>query len=156
VISPDSDTAICEGTSLAVTASGGASYEWSNGENTATANLSPAQVTTYTVITRSAEGCEDFDDITLSVNPLPIAAFSYRDFQRFYRFANKSQLATSYSWDFGDGATSTEDSPYHIYTDSADYTIVLTATNNCGDVDSSITINVKVPKNMEKIMLILT
>lgn len=151
VISPDSDTAICEGTSLAVTASGGASYEWSNGENTATANLSPAQVTTYTVITRSAEGCEDFDDITVSVNPLPIAAFSYRDFKDSIVFANKSQLATSYSWDFGDGATSTEDSPYHIYTDSADYTIVLTATNNCGDVDSSITISVTVPVEINNI-----
>lgn len=147
----DADTTICEGTELTMKAYGGDTYQWSNGVTTQENAVSPLTETKYDVVIRSAEGCEDFEDITVSVDPLPIAAFSYRDFKDSVVFANKSQLATSYSWDFGDGATSTEESPYHIYTDSADYTIVLTATNNCGDVDSSITINVKVPKKVNGI-----
>ncbi|GEM_PF-760675 len=147
----DSDTTICEGTELTMKAYGGDSYQWNNGVLTQENAVSPLTKTKYEVVIRSAEGCEDFEDITVSINPLPIPAFSYRDFKDSLVFTNKSQLATSYSWDFGDGATSTEVSPYHIYTDSADYTIVLTATNDCGDVDSSITINVKVPKKVNGI-----
>ena len=147
----DSDTTICEGTELTMKAYGGDTYEWSNGVLTQENEVSPLTETKYDVVIRSAEGCEDFEDITVSVDPLPIAAFSYRDFKDSVVFTNKSQLATSYSWDFGDGATSTDEDTYHIYTDSADYTIVLTATNDCGDVDSSITINVKVPKKVNGI-----
>ena len=151
VISPASDTAICEGTSLAVTASGGASYEWSNGEITATANLSPSQVTTYTVITRSAEGCEDFDDITVSVNPLPVAGFSHQVFKDSVVFSNTSTLATSYAWDFGDGQSSADLNPFNIYDTTGLYAITLTATNDCGDVDSTITISVTVPVEINNI-----
>ena len=147
----DADTTICEGTELTMKAYGGDTYEWSNGVLTQENAVSPLTETKYDVVIRSAEGCEDFEDITVSVDPLPIAAFSYRDFKDSVVFTNKSQLATSYSWDFGDGATSTDEDTYHIYTDSADYTIVLTATNDCGDVDSSITINVKVPKKVNGI-----
>jgi PKD repeat protein len=151
VISPATDTAICQGTSLAVTASGGASYEWSNGENTATASLSPTQLTTYTVITRSAEGCEDFDDITVSVNPLPFARFSHKIFKDSVVFNNTSMLATSYAWDFGDGQSSADLNPFNIYDTTGTYTITLTATNDCGDVDSTITISVTVPVEINNI-----
>lgn len=147
----DADTTICEGTELTMKAYGGDTYEWSNGVLIQENAVSPLTETKYDVVIRSAEGCEDFEDITVSVDPLPIAAFSYRDFKDSVVFTNKSQLATSYLWSFGDGATSTDEDTYHIYTDSADYTIVLTATNDCGDVDSSITINVKVPKKVNGI-----
>jgi PKD repeat protein len=38
----------------------------------------------------------------------------------------------SYLWDFGDGATSTEENPTHIYTEAGLYTVTLTATNDFG------------------------
>ncbi len=41
-------------------------------------------------------------------------------------------VVTSYSWDFGDGTTSTEQNPTHTYTASGIYTISLTATNDHG------------------------
>jgi hypothetical protein len=150
-IAPNTDTAICEGTSISVTASGADSYEWSDGQMTATAILSPTELTTYTVISRSAEGCEDFDDITVSVNPLPVVGFSLRAFEDSVAFNNTSSLADSYAWTFGDGNTSTDLNPFNIYKDSGDYTITLTATNECGDSDSSITITVNVPKEINNV-----
>jgi uncharacterized protein (TIGR02145 family) len=38
----------------------------------------------------------------------------------------------SWSWDFGDGDTSTEQNPTHIYQNEGKYTIALTATNETG------------------------
>jgi len=39
---------------------------------------------------------------------------------------------TSYSWDFGDGGTSTEPNPSHTYVAPGNYTATLTVTNDCG------------------------
>jgi PKD repeat protein len=40
---------------------------------------------------------------------------------------------TSWAWDFGDGATSTEQNPTRIYSVKGVYTVTLTATNNNGE-----------------------
>ena len=39
---------------------------------------------------------------------------------------------TSWSWDFGDGAISTEQNPFHTYTDAGTYTVSLAVTGPCG------------------------
>ncbi len=44
---------------------------------------------------------------------------------------NNTTGATSYEWSFGDGNTSTEAAPTHIYSASGTYTVTLTASNNC-------------------------
>jgi PKD repeat protein len=43
-----------------------------------------------------------------------------------------SQMPTTWSWDFGDGGTSTDQNPNHQYTTPGDYTVSLTATNPIG------------------------
>ena len=43
------------------------------------------------------------------------------------RFENRSTKAESYTWDFGDGATSTEPNPQHRYSTSGNYLITLQA-----------------------------
>jgi Zn-dependent metalloprotease len=40
--------------------------------------------------------------------------------------------ATSWLWDFGDGNTSTDQNPTHVYASEGNYTVTLTATNNFG------------------------
>ncbi len=53
-------------------------------------------------------------------------------------FTDASILAVSYSWDFGDGNTSTEASPTHTYAVAGTYDVTLTTTNDAG-VSRSIT-----------------
>ena len=49
------------------------------------------------------------------------------------QFSNQSIWANSYSWDFGDGSSSSEVSPTHIYQDLGNYTVQLTATSCDGE-----------------------
>lgn len=65
----------------------------------------------------------------------PIASFQYEISADNYlevAFTNFSQNATSYSWDFGDGNTSVEKDPTHVYDAVGSYDVVLTAKNDAG------------------------
>lgn len=62
----------------------------------------------------------------------PRALFSYSEDGLTVTFENLSQNATTYAWDFGDGKTSTEENPVHVYADYGDYVVKLTATNAVG------------------------
>ncbi|WMI67276.1 hypothetical protein [Mangrovimonas sp. YM274] len=66
------DQTICEGESVTLTATGGTTYEWSNGETTASIEVSPEETTTYTV-TAFEGSSSDSDEVTVNVNPLPNA-----------------------------------------------------------------------------------
>lgn len=44
-------------------------------------------------------------------------------------FTNNSEDGESYSWDFGDGATSADEAPSHKYADKQSFTVTLTVTN---------------------------
>lgn len=48
-------------------------------------------------------------------------------------FADQSQRAASWQWDFGDGSTSAEQNPNHTYQARSNYTVSLTATNPSGN-----------------------
>ncbi|TMU56095.1 PKD domain-containing protein [Flagellimonas algicola] len=60
-----------------------------------------------------------------------------------YTFANSSTGATSYEWDFGDGNTSTEESPTHVYASAAEYTVTLVATNE-SNLSNSLAQNINI------------
>jgi gliding motility-associated-like protein len=54
-------------------------------------------------------------------------------------FVNTSAGADSYLWNFGDGATSTEENPSHLYAAAGTYTITLTvlSSTTCNGIDST-------------------
>lgn len=61
----------------------------------------------------------------------PISDFSYKVQDKYapakVAFENKSEKADAYTWDFGDGNTSVEESPEHTYKESGNYTVKLMA-----------------------------
>ncbi len=59
-------------------------------------------------------------------------------------FSNTSTYGVSYSWDFGDGETSTDENPVHSYAESGGYNVTLTATGVEGSIPVSVTETVSV------------
>ena len=62
-------------------------------------------------------------------------------------FTNASTDALSYSWDFGDGNTSTDENPDYMYIETGTYTVSLTAVNDDGEDTYSEDITVSTPNN---------
>lgn len=87
------------------------------------------------------EGTGVFD--TLS-NPgfVPVANFESTQDANVVQFSNLSALATSYSWNFGDGNSSVEINPSHAYDESGDYLITLIASNACFQDTGYLALNV--------------
>jgi len=86
----------------------------------------------------------------------PVAIFNYEiNEDNFYlvTFENLSLNATSYSWNFGDGNSSTEENPNHAYTDVGTYDVTLTASNEAG-VSSSTTQTIEIKDPDEALALL--
>ena len=81
----------------------------------------------------------DTAELTVLSIPPPMASFEYSITGRELSVSNTSEDATTYLWEFGDGDTSSAENPKHNYDEDNEYTVVLTASNICGeDADSSI------------------
>lgn len=65
---------ICEGTGANLVGSGGTTYTWNPG-NISGSNVTvfPTVTTTYTLTVSSNVGCSAVDDVTINVNPMPLA-----------------------------------------------------------------------------------
>lgn len=56
---------------------------------------------------------------------------------RELQFSNCSKNAISYAWDFGDGQTSIEENPTHVYAEEGNYTITLKTKNEEGEEEET-------------------
>lgn len=71
------NTAICQGQTTTLTASGGGTYSWwNNGATSATITDSPSGNTTYTVTVTNAAGCTSVATANVTVNSVPTASIS--------------------------------------------------------------------------------
>ena len=136
---------LCPGEITSLFAGAGfASYLWSNGSTNASIFVGAG---IYTVTVTNALGCQNSDSIIVFSNG-PTANFSFTPspiysttsptlFTDLSYDANFSELSGWY-WDFGDGNTSIEQNPAHIYADTGTYTITLVAidANGCKDTIS--------------------
>lgn len=90
-----------------------------------------------------------FKDVTINVseNPvLPVANFTSNVTQGpaplTVKFTDLSKNATTWNWNFGDKANSTEQNPMHSYSTAGNYTVNLTVSNTNGTDSRLATINV--------------
>ena len=98
----------------------------------------------YTVTLRASNSAgvtvEERKEFSIEVYDNPIAGFSIRPEEVFLPqpifLANLSRGATSYYWNFGDGTTSTEFEPQHVYVNAGSYDITLIAENEHGCKDT--------------------
>jgi PKD repeat protein len=120
-------------------------WSWTFGDGgTSTAQNPAHQYTsagTYTVsLTVTGPGGSDVmtRNNYITVNPCvtPTAGFvgspTSGDYPLSVSFTDQSSGATSWSWNFGDGGTSTAQNPSHTYTAAGTYTVTQTASNSCG------------------------
>jgi PKD-like domain/Ig-like domain CHU_C associated/Lysyl oxidase len=81
VITTSGNTSVCAGSSATLSAGGATTYAWSpsaglNGTSGATTIATPSSTTTYTVTGTNGSGCTSSDNITVTVNPLPVVSLA--------------------------------------------------------------------------------
>ena len=95
----------------------------------------PAPSGDYMVRVFSADGCDEMSFmgvVAAGDGVVPVASFGTEINDLGVTFLNTSTDADTYVWDFGDGATSTEETPDYVYDAAGTYTVCLTANNDCG------------------------
>jgi PKD repeat protein len=140
------DSTICAGKSLVIgqTLTGAYKAMWSPaaGLSSTTAARPTANPTTttkyYVTISDSITGCSLMDSILVTVNPAPAANFtSVSGAAGLVTFTNTSTNSTTYSWNFGDGGTSTVQNPTHTYAANGVYNVTLNAMSGaCSNLTS--------------------
>jgi PKD repeat protein len=147
------DIYMCEGDDIYTLDAGEfESYLWNTGSTNRTIEVSSPG--TYSVTVTNASGCSATGFVTASVSELPTAAFFYDIDRSEVQFISSASNATSHYWEFGDGGSSTEENPIHIYKKKGTHTVTYTAGNDhCGAVQTTQAIKVVSTAN-KKVMAI--
>ncbi|MEZ4932072.1 MAG: PKD domain-containing protein [Saprospiraceae bacterium] len=118
------------------------SFEWdfpggdpssSTDENPTVTYSSVGSFSVTLTVTNSAGSNSVTETSYVVVNTVPATGFTAATNVFTATFTNTTANGTTYSWDFGDGTSSTESDPVHEYSGDGTYTVTLTATNACGD-----------------------
>ncbi len=72
-------------------------------------------------------------DSFIVINGVPNVGFSYFADTLSVAFNSNISDGNNLLWNFGDGNTSTEENPTHVYQNFGQYTVTLSASNDCGD-----------------------
>jgi len=127
----------------------GETFEWDFGDGTSFIGPTPPpklynSVGTYTIrlIAIDPNTCNGRDTATLtvSVHPGPLANFIFSPVppqeNTPVQFTNTSSGATNYKWQFGDGDSSTQVNPQHLFRQSGVFNTCLIALNEFGCADT--------------------
>ncbi|MBI3501887.1 MAG: PKD domain-containing protein [Bacteroidetes bacterium] len=148
-------TVICTGQTVTFTNTSvpaAVSANWNFGDATTSATINPshtytaAGTYTVTMTATDASGCTGTIKNTIVVNQTPTANFIADTMVACsvpftVNFTNTSTGGATYSWNFGDGNTSTLQNPTHTYTATGTYNVTLTVTNANGTCNATITKN---------------
>jgi gliding motility-associated-like protein len=144
-VSISGNDSICIGQSVTLTASPtggtpGFQYVWNNGQTQQNSIQNPmADLQTQVTVT-DQNSCTAVAYFGVVVVPMPEALYTISDTSACgslcVDFTNMSLNATSISWNFGDGVSTTQTNPTHCYVNSGDFTPTLIATNPIGCSDT--------------------
>ncbi|RQO31550.1 hypothetical protein DBR32_06220 [Taibaiella sp. KBW10] len=154
VLNLGNDTIICASEALTLdAANAGSTYNWNTAANTQTINTTDSG--TYSVLVTNTSNCTVSDSIHIGfVAPPSINAITYQNGAPAgtinFGTANPQGINT-YHWDFGDGNTSSDPAPTHMYTANGNYLVNLRMINNCDTADSSVTITVTLPSSINHV-----
>ena len=130
-VSAGADQTVCEGDPVTLSGAGASSYTWDNGVSDGVA-FNATTTTTYNVIGTDANGCENTDEVIVSVNSLPtVSAGADQTICSGDPITLSGTGASSYAWDNGvtDGVAFT---PLSTTT----YTVTGTDVNGCSNTDA--------------------
>ncbi|MFH0867169.1 MAG: PKD domain-containing protein [Bacteroidota bacterium] len=113
-VSAGTDTNICSGQNVQLTASGGTDYLWSPSSGLSSVNVpdpmaSPVSTTTYTVTVSNPDGCFATAEVTVTVNIPPSSDFSVGSGpicsgnDVYVNYTGTALLGDIYNWDFDGG-----------------------------------------------------
>ncbi len=133
------ENSICRGSTTTLTATGGGSYVWSNGQFSSDINVSPNSTTTYTVTVTDANGCTATASRTVTVYSLPTASISgSNNICEGGSTTLNASGGSSYVWSNGATTSSVNVSPSFTST----YTVTVTNSNGCTATASrTVTVN---------------
>ena len=133
------DIEICGGESTQLSASGGVGYIWTDSNNAFVSDIanpvvSPDSTSLFKVTVIDSNGCIFEDSLTVSVIPEVTADFNVNKLFNcgsvpLVSFENTSINAETILWDFGDGNTSDEASPFYEFEGFGDYEVTLSASS---------------------------
>ncbi|MCB9232406.1 MAG: PKD domain-containing protein [Bacteroidia bacterium] len=121
---------------------GAIGWNWDFGNGSTSTSMNPThQFTnsgTYTVCLIATNGCGyDTTCQTITVCKNSYANFTVNPVNYEATFTDQStNNPVSWSWNFGDGNTSTQANPVHLYAANGTYNACLTVTNACGFVNT--------------------
>ena len=133
-ITANGPTAICPGGNVMLTSSSGTGNLWSPGGQTMPSILVTTAGTYSVVVTTNGCSSNPSAPVVVTINPLPVAQFTSTTTGLSASFIdNSTNNPTAWSWDFGDGTTSSLQNPTHTYATGGTYNVCLTASNSCGN-----------------------
>lgn len=128
-------------------------YYWEFGDETTSINYhashafnAPGEYLVTLTVFKGEQNDRSQITITVEEDPLPVACFTVASSSVLVgeelAFFNCSQNAESHHWDFGDGNTSSEKEPVHIFFEPGDKVVELTVENEYGQDSMSMMISV--------------
>lgn len=141
----------CKGSTVTLSVEEADEYTWSTGEKTQSIVVGTSGEYSVTVATDDL-ACESMDTIAVKVNDLPSSTFTIEPeapvVNKDVFFSTDGIGSIGWLWDFGDGSTSTEQNPVHVFDELGSYPITLTSNSIDGCISTS-TVNIGIVTGIE-------
>ncbi|MEY4936126.1 MAG: putative adhesin, partial [Bacteroidota bacterium] len=134
IINANANTAICQGDTVRLTASGGTTYLWSN--NSTNATLAATTAGTYTVTVTSAANCSATTSQVVSIRALPTASVTAATPMTFCVGGNVTLNANTgsgftYQWQNNGAAILGATNANYMTNAAGNYRVIVTGGNGC-------------------------